>query len=213
MVIDPPNLLLSGVAENYAIVGSDLDLIDDIVISGHQIVGYFSTRDKRIGFEFLGDHTKIQDFQTKVKVIVAVDDPSFRKHLWIQHGEYLSGYFSPRAAISPHANLKKNVVVYPHSYVSSQVALGELVKVSVGAQIHHETEVEDFSVIGPRALLLGRVKVGKQAFISSGVTISPGTQIGSNVLIGMGSAVLGDVPSGFKAWGVPARVTGESGIQ
>ena len=197
-------------AKRYALVGSDLDLIDDLVKHGNSVVGYFSTHDKENGFSYLGNHMKIANYQKTVNIIVAVDDPSFRKHLWLRYRQYLSGYISPDASISPLAKLRSSVVAYPYSYISANVRLGELVKVSVGAQIHHESEVNDFSVIGPQALLLGQVKVGEQSFICSGTKISPGTQVGSNVLVGMGSVVTRDIPSGSKAWGNPARVISEN---
>ena len=188
-----------------AIIGSDLDLLDDMRLHGEKIIGYFSTSDKKIGFPFLGDHSQIKNLPPDVKLVVAVDDPDFRRYMKNEFSNLLSGYISPLARISSSTKIKMNSVVYPHSYISAQVELGELVKISVGTQVHHECNVGDFSVIGPRSLVLGRVRIGQNTFIGAGTCISPNTFIGSDVTVGMGSNILKDVNDNTKVWGNPAK--------
>jgi sugar O-acyltransferase (sialic acid O-acetyltransferase NeuD family) len=188
-----------------AVIGSDLDLLDDISQSGRRITGYFSTRDKEIGFNYLGDHTKANDHLSTSEIIVAIDDPKFRKTLVSQLGKSLSGYISPSAYISKFTRIPDNLLVYPNAYISANVKLGDFVKVAVGAQIHHESMIGNFSVIAPQTLILGRVEIGSESFIGSGSKIAPNCRIGSNVIIGMGSNVLTSFSDGIKAWGNPAH--------
>ena len=188
-----------------ALIGSDLDLLDDMSQNGYRITGYFSTREKDIGFKYLGDHTKVSEHALTSQVIAAIDDPKFRKILVNQFGNSISGYISPSAYISKLTRVPDNLLVYPNVYISANVNFGEFVKISVGAQIHHESRIGDFSVIAPRTLILGRVEIGSESFIGSGSNISPDCRIGSNVTIGMGSNVLGDFSDGLKVWGNPAR--------
>ena len=186
-----------------AVIGSDLDLLDDISQSGQKISGYFSTRDKDIGFKYLGNHKNICDHLATSQIVIAVDDPTFRKTLVSQFGSAISGYVSPTAYISQLTLIPDNLLVYPNVYISAKVMLGDFVKISVGAQIHHESAIGDLSVIGPQSLILGRVEIGSESFIGSGSRISPNCRIGSQVTIGMGS----NISDGLKAWGNPARVT------
>lgn len=188
-----------------AVVGSDLDLLDDMAQSGLVITGYFSSRDKNIGFNYLGNHTSIDKYLPNSKIVIAVDDPKFRKALVNQFGRSISGYISPSASISKSTSIPSNLLAYPNVYISAKVILGDYVKISVGAQIHHESIIGDFSVIAPQSLILGRVKIGSESFIGSGSIVSPDCIIGSHVTIGMGSNVLGNLSDGLKAWGNPAR--------
>jgi len=193
------------VEKPIAVIGSDLDLLDDVSQSGGHITGYFSTRDKEIGFKYLGDHTKVKDHLSTSRIIVAIDDPKFRKTLVNQLGKSLSGYISSSAYISKLTKIPDNLLVYPNAYISANVKLGDFVKISVGAQIHHESRIGSFSVIAPQTLILGGVEIGSESFIGSGSKIAPNCRIGSNVTIGMGSNVLGSFSDGVKAWGNPAH--------
>ena len=188
-----------------AVIGSDLDLLDDLSQNDHQIAGYFSTRDKGIGFKYLGDHTKISEHLATSRIILAVDEPKFRKAIVNQFGNFISGYVSNSAYISKLTGIPSNLLVYPNVYISANVELGEFVKIAVGAQIHHESRIGDFSVVAPQTLVLGRVKIGSESFIGSGSKISPNCTIGSNVVIGMGSNVLENFSDDLTAWGNPAR--------
>ena len=188
-----------------AVIGSDLDLLDDMRQCGKKISGYFSTNDKNIGFKYLGDHTNIGGYVMTSQIVIAVDDPLFRKRIVRQFGSLISGYISPSAYISQTTLIPDNLLVYPNVYISAQVVLGNYVKISVGAQLHHETVVGDHTVIGPQSLILGRVEIGSESFIGSGSRISPDCRIGNQVTIGMGSNVLSNISDGVKAWGNPAR--------
>lgn len=190
----------------YAVVGSDLDLLDDLIKSQHQVSGYFSTYDKNNGFRFLGDHNKIKEYISVCKVIVAVDNINFRKNLNRQFGELISGFISPSANISNLTKIPSNLLAYPNTYIGPRVDIGELVKISVGAQIHHESKIGDFTVIGPRTLVLGRVEIGQECFVGSGTILSPSCKIGSNVILGMGSNVTRNLSDNLTAWGNPARI-------
>jgi UDP-3-O-[3-hydroxymyristoyl] glucosamine N-acyltransferase len=193
------------VQKPIALIGSDLDLLDDMSHHGNEITGYFSTCDKKIGFKYLGDHTKVNEYLPLSRIIVAIDDPEFRKTLMIEFGGFLSGYISPSAHISALTRIPDNLLVYPNAYISANVELGNLLKISVGSQIHHECKIGDFSVVAPQALILGRVEIGAESFIGSGSKIAPNCRIGSNVIVGMGSNVLENFSDGLKIWGNPAR--------
>jgi len=188
------------------VVGSDLDLLDDLEHAGHEVLGYCSTSDKSIDYEYLGSHELISQLTGNFKIIVAVDDVNFRQEFYKNYDDQVITYISPLAHVSNKAKLGPGSVVYPHAYISSGVKVGRMVKIHVGVQIHHESEVKDYSVLAPRVVLLGRVVIEESSFIGSNSTIGPEISIGERVVIGMGSTVPRSVSSGSKAWGNPARV-------
>ena len=92
------------------------------------------------------------------------------------------------------------------TFVGAQAKLGIGVLVNAGAQVHHEVEVGDFSVINPRAVLLGACKVGSDCFIGAQATVLPGVRIGDRAIIGAGTVIIRDVPSDSTMVGVPGRM-------
>lgn len=192
--------------DSVAIVGSDLDLIDDIQKSGLDLVGYFSLSEKKAGIPFLGSHHAIGNTSSEIRLILAVDDAKLRSAIFASHASRIKGYISTDAKISRNAHIDSTAVVYPMVFVSRNCEIGKGVKLSVGAQVHHESSIGNFSVVAPRALILGRVSIGERNFIGANATIGPGLSLASDVTIGMGANVLRNLEEGVRAWGNPARV-------
>ena len=189
-----------------AVIGSDLDLLDDMVASDFNLIGYFSTRDKGIPFPYLGTHEQISKLKSEVRLVVASDDVAFRELIYTKFPNRISGYKSPSAKISNSAQIDESAVIYPLAYISHSCHVGKCSKLSVGVQVHHESRIGAFTVIAPMSLILGRVSVGNQSFIGANVSIRPGVKIQDQVTIGMGSNVVCDLSQRVVAWGNPARV-------
>ncbi len=188
-----------------AVVGADLDLLDDLTRGDFEIVGYFSKQDKKIGHEYLGNHLSVGNLNPQVKIIVAVDDTSLREYIWDNHASNVTQYVSDRSSVSKYAKLGRGVVIYPHVFISAGVKIAELTKISVGSQIHHESQIGEFSVLAPKTLVLGRVHIGNHVFLGSNSSIAPNIQIGNRAFVGMCSNVVRNVEEGSKVWGNPAK--------
>jgi len=194
--------------ERYIVVGSDLDLFDDIERAGSVVVGYFSLRDKGFDYEYLGSHEKINTMQRKTnsKILIAVDDTNLRQNLWKHHKEHVTSYFSPFSNISEKAQISLGCVIYPNVFIGPLSRVDINTKVSVGVQIHHECVIRGHSVICPRALILGRVTIGLGAFIGSASILGPAIEVGDQSVVGMGSVVTKNVPDKSLSFGSPAKV-------
>jgi sugar O-acyltransferase (sialic acid O-acetyltransferase NeuD family) len=113
---------------------------------------------------------------------------------------------SPRAAVSPSAELGAGVVVFPHAFISSQVRLGNHCHCNVSASVSHDTQVGDFAILAPGARATGRVTLGLAVKIGANATVLPGLCVGDYTVIGAGAVVTDSIESHCVAAGVPARV-------
>ena len=142
------------------------------------------------------------------RFVLGVGNPSFREKLYHQFIQ-LGGHHQPlRGAlplISPSSQ-SDQADILSSAFVGAEVELGLGVLVNIGAQIHHEARVGDFSVINPGAILLGACQVGAGCFIGAHATILPGVKVGKDVIIGAGAVIIKDVPEGVTVVGVPGRI-------
>ena len=90
-------------------------------------------------------------------------------------------------------------------FVSSNVNIGDGVKINVGAQIHHDVSIEKYCTIAPRAVILGSVKIGKYTYVGANSTIKQNVKIGKNVIIGAGAVVVNDIKNNQIVAGNPAK--------
>jgi len=115
------------------------------------------------------------------------------------------------------------VAIHPQAIVANDVSIGEGTVVMAGAIINpccsigkhcilntvscldHDSIMEDFSSLAPRATTGGNVKIGKFTAISIGATVIHGLHIGEHTVIGAGSTVLTNIDSYKVAYGTPAK--------
>ena len=100
---------------------------------------------------------------------------------------------------------KKGIFIQKLCFVSSNVNIGDGVKINVGAQIHHDVSIEKYCTIAPRAVILGSVKIGKYTYVGANSTIKQNVKIGKNVIIGAGAVVVNDIKNNQIVAGNPAK--------
>ncbi len=94
----------------------------------------------------------------------------------------------------------------PFSFIGPGTKIGRCALLNTRANVHHESQIGDFSEIGPGAILLGNSQTGKRCQIGAGAVLLPGVKIGDDVIVGAGAVVTKDFDSGSKIVGVPARM-------
>lgn len=94
----------------------------------------------------------------------------------------------------------------PLTFVGPEVNLGKGVLINTGAQVHHESQVGEFSEIGPKAILLGGAKIGSFCRLGAGAIILPGVALGDGVIVGAGAVVTKSFPDKGVLIGIPATV-------
>ncbi|WP_439475256.1 acetyltransferase [Algoriphagus formosus] len=92
-----------------------------------------------------------------------------------------------------------------YSFVGPETKIGKGVLINTRANLHHESQVGEYTEIGPGAMLLGGVRVGKMCRIGAGAIVLPGVELGNNVIVGAGAVVTNDKLAPGTIKGVPAR--------
>ena len=150
-----------------------------------------------------------QQDPSRLGVTVAVGRPPVTAALAARvraSGFRLAQAVSPRAHVSPLAEVASGAILFPHVSVHMRAIIGEAVTLNVGASVSHDSVVGAASNVNPGARLAGSVTVGERAYIGMMAAGIQGITIGADAVVGAGAVVLHDIPAGATAVGVPARI-------
>ena len=158
----------------------------------------------------LGDFGWFHDVDPNtVEVICAVGTPRKCETLATQAsnlGLRFATAISPRAWISPHAQIGHGVIIFPNVCVNTGAVIDDHVTLNAGVTVSHDSIVRRFCNINPGVHLAGNVTVHDGTYLGMGANVIQGTSIGPWSVVGAGAAVTHDIPPHATAVGVPARV-------
>jgi sugar O-acyltransferase (sialic acid O-acetyltransferase NeuD family) len=103
---------------------------------------------------------------------------------------------SPRAYISPHAQIGSGTIVMHGAIVNACATVGNNCIVNSRALVEHGATIEDHCHVATGAVINGDVRLGKGSFVGSGSSVREGSVVGNGCVIGMGLAVRHDLPDG-----------------
>jgi len=95
--------------------------------------------------------------------------------------------------------------VFAHSYINSQVIIGDNNIINTGAIIEHEAIVGNHNHISIGAKICGRSTIGNMCLIGAGAVILSNLSICDNVIIGAGSVVIRDINNAGTYVGNPVK--------
>jgi sugar O-acyltransferase (sialic acid O-acetyltransferase NeuD family) len=145
-----------------------------------------------------------------VLAAVAIDSPKLKAKLVpaIYQLDHLATLVSPAAQMGPGVVLGRGSLVQQGVVITTDVHLGLVCKINIGAAIHHDCRIGHFCTLAPGCRLLGTVTVEERVFIGAGAIVLPHRWIGAEAVIGAGAVVSRDVAPGETVAGVPARTLG-----
>ena len=108
--------------------------------------------------------------------------------------------------------LREGVIVQRGLSGGRPTSIGENCYIMDGCHIAHDCRVDSGVTMSPRVVLGGHTTVMFRANLGIGSMTHQFVTIGAYAMIGMGSVVIGDVPPGVKAYGSPARVSGDNDV-
>jgi len=116
--------------------------------------------------------------------VLILGDVTVGEHTWIGPNVVLDGS-GGRLVIGDHCSISTGVHIYTHDTVRRSVTLGK------------------------EPIAYKPTRIGNGVYIGPNTIIAMGTVIGDSSIIGAMSFVNKDIPTRKKAWGCPARITGD----
>jgi len=168
-----------------------------------------------LGYGVLGGRSELEKLRKEnvSGAVVAVGNNRFRAEIaecLERKGFELLSAIHPSASIIRGACLGKGAVVLPFAHIGADAVIGDGCILSVGSVIGHDCELGSWGHLAPGAKLAGNVRIGRFGFVGMNAVVLPGLQLGSEVVIGANAVVVNDLSSGVTAFGVPARIQGET---
>ncbi len=200
----------------FCIVGVDNDIQEFIFENKRNYLGLVSNLKGKnykfgrvIGGENLSDWLKIKK-KYNPDVFILIDEGKVRERLYEKiFKNNLKNLIIKKSYIDKsvikYISKKRGIFIQKLCFISSNVNIGDGVKINVGAQIHHDVSIEKYCTIAPRAVILGSVKIGKYTYIGANSTIKQNVKIGKNVIIGAGAVVVKDIKNNQIVAGNPAK--------
>lgn len=181
-------------------------------VQGNSVAGFLDNNpDAMEGFSYKTPHLgRIEDFYPDKtdKLLMAIGDP-FQKKLIYEMLKKKNGQFSqlihPTAVIANSAQLGEGVVVCPHSFVSADANIGNVVAINGCSSIGHDVVVGSFCTLSSHVDLTGWVEVSECVFFGSGATVLPKVKISSGARIGAGAVVMRSVAENGVMYAQPAK--------
>jgi len=200
----------------FCVVGVDNDIQEFIFENKHNYLGLVSNLKGKnykfgrvIGGENLSDWLKIKK-KYNPDVFILIDEGKVRERLSKKifknnlKNLIIKNSYIDKSVIK-NISKKRGIFIQKLCFISSNVNIGDGVKINVGAQIHHDVSIEKYCTIAPRAVILGSVKIGKYTYVGANSTIKQNVKIGKNVIIGAGAVVVNDIKNNQIVAGNPAK--------
>ena len=154
-----------------------------------------------LGYLVLGTDSDLPQlskrFQYALVTIGQIRSAESRKRLYAQLKELnftLPTVISPRAYVSPHANLGLGTIVMHDALVNAGTQIGENCIINSKSLIEHDVLVGDHCHISTGGILNGEVHVGQESFVGSSSVVREGIKIGSQSFVAGGTKVMRELP-------------------
>jgi sugar O-acyltransferase (sialic acid O-acetyltransferase NeuD family) len=189
--------------------GHSLVLIEACKDLGLSVNGIFDDNPKLKSvdaYPVLGKYNA--EFHTDDQVIFGIGDNSTRKKLADTIKHEAGTLIHPSAVVAGNATIGKGVLINYLAAIEAHVRIGDHAIVNTLCSISHESIVEDFVHIAPKATVGAGISIGEGAMIGTHAVILPFLRIGKWATVGAGAVVTKDVPDFAIVAGNPARIMG-----
>jgi sugar O-acyltransferase (sialic acid O-acetyltransferase NeuD family) len=120
-------------------------------------------------------------------------------------GWNFTGVCHPTAQASPFASVSAGVQLLAASVIQAGARIGPGSIVNTSAIVEHDSVLDAYVHVAPRAVLCGNTQVGCNSHIGAGAIIVQGVRLGPNTLVAAGAVVIKDFKGRGTLMGVPAR--------
>ena len=129
---------------------------------------------------------------------IKTPDPRIRLFDLLQQNNCaLPTIMSPRAYVSPHANLEAGTIVMHGAVINAGAVVGKNCIINSQSLVEHDVVIADHCHIATAATINSGVCIGTGTFIGSNSSVKQGVSIGDRCVIGMGQQVLANCKTGI----------------
>lgn len=163
---------------------------------------------RKIDCRWLGSDELAVTAAPYARYAVAVSDAALREMLvgsYASAGLMAATLVHPESYVGHTVELATGAIVCAGARITTNVSVGSHVHIDRAVEVGHDSRLDDFSVLHPRAVLSGGVHIGFAVEVGSGAVILPGVSVGARARVGAGAVVTRDVPEESTVAGVPAR--------
>lgn len=194
-------------------------LADALLASGRQVLGFLENSAKDghhaevlPGLLVLGTDEVLLNYKPAEVELVnglgGIDCGGLRRRVQTKleaDGWHFSGVCHPASQVSPFAFVSAGVQLLANCVVQAGARLGMGTIINTAAVVEHDSTLEEYVHVAPRAVLCGNTHVGCNSHIGAGAIVRQGLILGSNTLVGAGAVVVKDFEGQGTLIGVPAR--------
>ena len=189
---------------------SCIDVIEQV--DRFEISGLIGLRNevgkKRLGYEVIGTDEDLSELSKSIPNAVVTSGQiitaSLRKKLYelVQISNFkIPTIISPRAYVSPHANIGIGTIVMHGSQVNAGARIGNNCIINSKSLIEHGVNIGNHCHVSTGVIINGNVSIGDETFVGSGSVIKEGIIVGENCVIGMGLSLLTNLNQGITFLG------------
>jgi sugar O-acyltransferase (sialic acid O-acetyltransferase NeuD family) len=149
----------------------------------------------------------IDDIKLNQGVFLSVGDNSLRKKYFLKFKEQIikDTIFHSDSLQEKDIEFGISNQIFAHSYINSQVRIGDNNIINTGAIIEHEAVLGDHNHISVGVKICGRSTIGNMCLIGAGAVVIDDIFICDNTIIGAGSVVIQDIKEAGTYVGNPAK--------
>ena len=168
---------------------------------------------ERFGYKLLGGEVDIPSIFSERQcsgVVIAIGDNYQRGAMYERIVSNIPDLHMPicvhpSAVIASDVVIGEGSVVMPGAVAVSGSSIGRGCILNTQSSLDHDSEMLDWSSLGPGAVTGGRVRIGERSSIGLGANVIQGATVGNDTVVGAGALVLQDIADRVVAYGVPAR--------
>ena len=194
-------------------------LADALLASGRQVLGFVERIDKAgyqkevlPGLLVLGTDAVLSSYAPSEVELVnglgGVDCVGSRRRVQTKleaDGWNFSGVCHPAAKVSLFASVSVGVQLLAGCIVQAGARIDVGSIINTAAIVEHDSTLEKFVHVAPRAVLCGNTHVGLNSHIGAGSIVLQGLTLGPNTMVGAGAVIVKDFEGYGTLIGVPAR--------